>query len=138
MVTPVQLCLQARDGGDVKEEVHKRRGERLQDRELQEMSDEGKCLSMHQPWATLLVRGIKRLFTQSLCFIHIRNSFFYMTLLLICVRHEGRTWYSTHRGRLWIAATSKQATDEEIAEVERLHRFFNKGFLVITVIIQAV
>ena len=38
----------------------RRRGERLQDRELQEMSDEGKCLSMHQPWASLLVRGIKR------------------------------------------------------------------------------
>lgn len=33
---------------------------RLQDRELQEMSDGGWCLSMHQPWASLLVRGIKR------------------------------------------------------------------------------
>ena len=33
---------------------------RLQDRELREMSDEGTCLSMHQPWASLLVRGIKQ------------------------------------------------------------------------------
>ncbi|NXP73083.1 TRIP4 protein, partial [Ramphastos sulfuratus] len=33
---------------------------RIQDRELQEISDEGWCLSMHQPWASLLVRGIKR------------------------------------------------------------------------------
>lgn len=33
---------------------------RLQDKELQEMSDGGWCLSMHQPWASLLVRGIKR------------------------------------------------------------------------------
>lgn len=33
---------------------------RLQDRELQEMKDEGCCLSMHQPWASLLVEGIKK------------------------------------------------------------------------------
>lgn len=48
---------------------------RVQDRELQEMTDQGRCLSMHQPWASLLVAGIKL--------------------------HEGRTWYSSHRcGRL--------------------------------------
>lgn len=34
---------------------------RLQDKELQEISDGGWCLSMHQPWASLLVKGIKRL-----------------------------------------------------------------------------
>ncbi|CAB1338971.1 unnamed protein product [Coregonus sp. 'balchen'] len=33
---------------------------RLQDKELQEMADGGWCLSMHQPWASLLVKGIKR------------------------------------------------------------------------------
>lgn len=32
---------------------------RVQDTELQEMSDTGRCLSMHQPWASLLVEGIK-------------------------------------------------------------------------------
>lgn len=40
---------------------------RLQDKELQTMSDTGMCLSMHQPWASLLVHGIKK--------------------------DEGRTWY---------------------------------------------
>lgn len=35
------------------------RGLRLQDKELQEMGDEGMCLSMHQPWASLLIAGIK-------------------------------------------------------------------------------
>jgi hypothetical protein len=32
---------------------------RVQDRELIEMLDEGYCLSLHQPWASLLVAGIK-------------------------------------------------------------------------------
>lgn len=36
------------------------RNPRLQDAELQVMSDEGFALSMHQPWASLLVAGIKR------------------------------------------------------------------------------
>ncbi|XP_061595513.1 activating signal cointegrator 1 [Cololabis saira] len=75
------------------EERHKLR---LQDKELQEMSDGGWCLSMHQPWASLLVRGIKRV--------------------------EGRTWYTSHRGRLWIAAAAKNPTPQEIAEVESMYR----------------
>jgi activating signal cointegrator 1 len=33
---------------------------RLQDAELQKMTDQGKCLSMHQPYASLLVAGIKK------------------------------------------------------------------------------
>ncbi|XP_041662440.1 activating signal cointegrator 1 [Cheilinus undulatus] len=69
---------------------------RLQDKELQEMSDGGWCLSMHQPWASLLVKGIKRV--------------------------EGRTWYTSHRGRLWIAAAAKKPTPQEIAEVESMYR----------------
>ena len=32
---------------------------RIQDTELQKMSDQGKCLSMHQPYASLLIAGIK-------------------------------------------------------------------------------
>ncbi|XP_061616734.1 activating signal cointegrator 1 [Phyllopteryx taeniolatus] len=68
---------------------------RLQDKELQEMSDGGWCLSMHQPWASLLVKGIKRV--------------------------EGRTWYTSHRGRLWIAAAAKKPTPREIAEVEAMY-----------------
>ncbi|KAG7221754.1 hypothetical protein INR49_029137, partial [Caranx melampygus] len=73
---------------------------RLQDKELQEMSDGGWCLSMHQPWASLLVKGIKRV--------------------------EGRTWYTSHRGRLWIAAAAKKPTPQEIAEVEAMYRHIHK------------
>ncbi|XP_034015681.1 activating signal cointegrator 1 [Thalassophryne amazonica] len=69
---------------------------RLQDRELQEISDGGWCLSMHQPWASLLVKGIKRT--------------------------EGRTWYTSHRGRLWIAAAAKKPSPQEVAEVEGIYR----------------
>lgn len=69
---------------------------RVQDRELQEMRDEGVCLSMHQPWASLLITGIKL--------------------------HEGRTWYSPHRGRLWIAAAGKTPQENEIRELENRYR----------------
>mmetsp|Transcript_9849 Transcript_9849/g.12855 ORF Transcript_9849/g.12855 Transcript_9849/m.12855 type:complete len:164 (+) Transcript_9849:168-659(+) len=55
------------------------------------------CLTMHQPWASLLVYGIKRV--------------------------EGRSWPTDHRGRLWIHAASKQPTTEEISEVEEQYRF---------------
>ncbi|XP_060887257.1 activating signal cointegrator 1 [Labrus mixtus] len=73
---------------------------RLQDKELQEMSDGGWCLSMHQPWASLLVKGIKRV--------------------------EGRTWYTSHRGRLWIAAAAKKPTPQEVTEVESMYRHIFK------------
>ncbi|KFQ32555.1 Activating signal cointegrator 1 [Mesitornis unicolor] len=69
---------------------------RIQDRELQEISDDGWCLSMHQPWASLLIRGIKSV--------------------------EGRTWYTSHRGRLWIAATAKRPSPQEISELETTYR----------------
>ena len=60
------------------------------------MVDDGMCLSMHQPWATLLVRGIKK--------------------------HEGQSWFSTHRGRLWIAATSQKPQPEDIHSLEEFYR----------------
>uniref|UniRef100_A0A3P8Z4E9 Activating signal cointegrator 1 n=1 Tax=Esox lucius TaxID=8010 RepID=A0A3P8Z4E9_ESOLU len=69
---------------------------RLQDRELQEMADGGWCLSMHQPWASLLVKGIKKA--------------------------EGRSWYTSHRGRLWIAAAAKKPEPEETKQVENMYR----------------
>eukprot|EP00884_Botryococcus_braunii_P018767 jgi/Botrbrau1/5574/Bobra.97_2s0005.1 len=50
------------------------------------------CLSLHQPWASLLVYGVKRI--------------------------EGRPWPTEYRGRLWIHATSKQPTQEVIQEVQ--------------------
>jgi hypothetical protein len=51
---------------------------------------------MHQPWASLLVKGIKKV--------------------------EGRSWYTSHRGRLWIAATAKKPTDQEIDAVEDIYK----------------
>ncbi|KAL4228260.1 Activating signal cointegrator 1 [Mactra antiquata] len=74
---------------------------RIQDRELQEMSDDGMCMSMHQPWASLLVAGIKI--------------------------HEGRSWYTAHRGRLWIAATAKSPDPAEIADMERMYKILYKS-----------
>jgi len=62
---------------------------RILDREFQGISDYGQCLSMHQPWASLLVSGIKK--------------------------DEGRNWYSNHRGRLWIASTVQVPSDEEVS-----------------------
>jgi hypothetical protein len=51
--------------------------------------DDGMCLSMHQPWASLLIAGIKT--------------------------HEGRPWPSEFRGRLWIhAAAARPSHVEEI------------------------
>ncbi|KAH8387137.1 hypothetical protein KR093_005053 [Drosophila rubida] len=69
---------------------------RVQDKELLELQDMRQCLSMHQPWASLLVAGIKK--------------------------HEGRVWYSEHRGRLWIASTSKEPHEEDIAQMEQFYR----------------
>lgn len=69
---------------------------RVQDPEIQEMSDAGRCLSMHQPWASLLVEGIKM--------------------------HEGRTWYTSHRGRLWIASTVKPPDQDIIRALENQYR----------------
>eukprot|EP01080_Neovahlkampfia_damariscottae_P009647 gene9647-1851_t len=47
---------------------------------------------LHQPWASLLVQGIKR--------------------------HEGRFWDTQYRGRLWIASTIQEPSEETIKEVE--------------------
>lgn len=69
---------------------------KVQDKEFLEMSDLRHCISMHQPWASLLVSGIKK--------------------------HEGRTWYSSHRGRLWIAATVKPVDMEVVKQMENFYR----------------
>jgi len=80
-------------------------GHRLQDAELQKMSDQGKCLSLHQPYASLLVAGIKKCtsstFSLSLSLslsLFRRQKVERFVCFLLC-RHEGRTWYSSHRGR---------------------------------------
>lgn len=69
---------------------------RVQDLSFNEMQDQGCCLSMHQPYASLLIRGIKKF--------------------------EGRTWYIGHRGILWIASTAKIMPKAEIEEVEQFYK----------------
>lgn len=54
------------------------------------------CLTMHQPWASLLVHGIKRI--------------------------EGRSWPAPLRGRLWIHAASKVPEDSTIKAMEDFYR----------------
>lgn len=73
---------------------------RIQDTELQKMSDEGLCLSVQQPWASFLISGIKQ--------------------------HEGRTWYTPHRGRLWIHAGGKIPTQQEISQLENSTRIIKQ------------
>jgi hypothetical protein len=58
--------------------------------------DDGMCMSMHQPWASLLVAGIKV--------------------------HEGRSWPTEHRGRLWIHAAAAKPTG--IEDIERKYLKF--------------
>ncbi|KAI4301983.1 hypothetical protein L6164_035208 [Bauhinia variegata] len=54
------------------------------------------CLTMHQPWASLLVHGIKRI--------------------------EGRSWPAPIRGRLWIHAASKVPDESTIKAMEYFYR----------------
>ena len=55
---------------------------------------------MHQPWASLLVSGFKRF--------------------------EGREWTHKYRGPLWIHATTKKPTQEEIDSLEETYKQFYK------------
>ncbi|KAF5742918.1 hypothetical protein HS088_TW09G00980 [Tripterygium wilfordii] len=54
------------------------------------------CLTMHQPWASLLIYGIKRI--------------------------EGRSWPAPIRGRLWIHAASKIPEEATIKAMEDFYR----------------
>jgi len=45
-----------------------------------------------------------------------------IALVVDCVRHEGRSWYTAHRGVLWISATAKQPLPAEIQAVESQYR----------------
>ncbi|XP_056636223.1 activating signal cointegrator 1 [Diorhabda sublineata] len=69
---------------------------RIFDEDVMINTDHGLCLSMHQPYASLLVAGVKK--------------------------HEGRTWPTTHRGRLWIAAAARVPEDDEIEALESFYR----------------
>ncbi|KAG2451844.1 hypothetical protein HYH02_003620 [Chlamydomonas schloesseri] len=56
------------------------------------MAADTTVLTMHQPWASLLVYGLKRI--------------------------EGRTWDSAHRGRLWIHAAAKEMDPADLQELQ--------------------
>lgn len=80
---------------------------RVQDKELEKIEDKGMCLAMRQPYASLLVAGIKKF--------------------------EGRSWYSGFKGRLWIYAAQKPPTVSDIKVVETFyeklgHREFPKQY----------
>jgi len=62
----------------------------------EDKDDQGKCISMHQPWASLMAYGIKTT--------------------------EGREWNSSLRGRLWIASTKTEPTEDQIRELEAHYR----------------
>lgn len=98
---------------------------RVQDKELLEMQDMRQCLSMHQPWASLLVAGIKK--CVFVCVKEFRTVWINMQQFLC--RHEGRVWYSEHRGRLWIASTAKEPHAEDIAHLEQFYRELYNGKL---------
>ena len=59
---------------------------------FKEADDQGMCISMHQPWASLMVHGFKRF--------------------------EGREWTTKYRGPLWVHATSKKPDPELIEQLE--------------------
>lgn len=60
-------------------------------------------MSMHQPWASLLVHGFKRF--------------------------EGREWNNKYRGPLWIQATSKKPSQEEIGYLEERYTEFYRPLI---------
>ena len=57
-----------------------------------EKEDTNMCISMHQPWASLMVMGFKRF--------------------------EGRAWTTKYRGPLWVHATSKKPDPDTIDFLE--------------------
>ena len=82
---------------------------RIQDVELQKMSDPGKCLSIHQPYASLLVAGIKKYIF--FIFVDILKQ---LLITAICLDIKVVLRYCSHRGRLWIASTVKEPSHDEI------------------------
>ncbi|EGR33130.1 thyroid hormone receptor interactor 4, putative [Ichthyophthirius multifiliis] len=78
-------------------------GEEIYDQPLYNINldDEGKCLSMLQPWASLLIEGYKRF--------------------------EGRYWNTEYKGVLWIHAGATIPTQEQIEEIENQYKEHYKG-----------
>jgi len=53
-----------------------------------------------------------------------------MSFILPLGRHEGRTWYSSHRGRLWIAATMRVPPPRAIQNAEHMFEILKEGELI--------
>ena len=90
---------------------------RVYDEDVITNTDHGLCLSMHQPYASLLVAGVKK------CVVLLVSKHMYK----FGFRHEGRTWKTNHRGRLWIAAAAKVPDDDEISALEIFYRQYYNG-----------
>lgn len=76
-------------------------GLRVQDRSLMQMSDDGFALSIQQPFASLIVASIKK--------------------------HEGRPWFTSYRGRLWIHAGARPPSQEDVVEVLDYYKSATQG-----------
>lgn len=74
------------------------------------------------------IHSVKLLLTLVFCQAsESRGNIAFCVGVYVC-RVEGRTWYTSHRGRLWIAAAAKKPTPQEIAEVEAMYRhIYKKG-----------
>jgi hypothetical protein len=46
---------------------------------------------------------------------------FEFVIMLRVYRYEGRTWYTEHRGLLWIASAAKQSDPNDDIELEKLY-----------------
>lgn len=53
---------------------------------------------------------------------------------MIYFRHEGRSWYTSHRGRLWIHAAAKEPDQETIISMEEFYKSRNNGMINIIII----
>ena len=64
------------------------------------------------------------------CHRTLKCAYGYQMCHIFHFRMEGRTWYTSHRGRLWISAAAKKPTPQEIAEVESMYcQLYKKGTL---------
>ena len=50
-----------------------------------------------------------------------------VTSLSLTSRHEGRSWYAAHRGKLWIASTAKEPDPADIEDLETFYKDYYEG-----------
>lgn len=52
-----------------------------------------------------------------------------LNIIHLSSRHEGRSWYTSHRGRLWIHAASKEPDRDVISQMEEFYIGRNPGYI---------